>query len=146
MLTTIDVSHSLWSKHLRLVADAVDHALATESGTVGFAADPVLQFGTFQKDDTGRVSTSLTLGNDNRALDAWFSALKGSAEQPIATLRWYDDDGYLLLGPVIAYLYEPTAVGATVTAELRSRTDEDLPASPAAFTLENTPTLRGLRT
>lgn len=146
MLSTLTLTHSAWPSTLALVRDAVDQALVIEDdSTVMFVADPVLTVPTMSKDDGGRVSSAIQIGNDGGALDALFNALRGSSERPAVTLRWFDDDETLVIGPVYLQLHEPVASGAAISAQVRSRNDEDLPAQVRVFTVANTPSLRGLR-
>jgi hypothetical protein len=153
MLPTLEISHSLHAQPLRLCDDAVDHDLLLEdSSVVTFAGWPMTSL-TFEKGAGGRVSGGITLGNEGGVLDAWFEALAGSAELPVVKLRWFGDDLLLLprkdgsFGPSILLLHEPHPIngGAGIEAELRSRSDNDLPAQRLVRTLENTPTLRGMK-
>lgn len=141
VLATLELSHSAWAAlaPLRLVADAVDHTL----GGIDYQADTGLSVSTLQKDDSGQVSAQITLGNEFGRHDARFALLRGSRERPVVTLRWYVDEA-LDTGPVVLQLHDPEAQGAGIVAELRNENDEDMPAHRLTFTLENTPTLRGL--
>lgn len=137
---TITITHPAWDNTLRLVASHQDETL---EGVV-YVADPALSVPTPQMDDTGRVSVAIAIGNDGGMHTARFALLRGSTARPYAELRWYVD-GVLDTGPVVLEMHEPRAVGAVIEAQLRSENDEDKPAHMMAFTLENTPTIRGLK-
>lgn len=145
MLPTIELSHPAWEAPLRLVRDAIGWTLSIESGTAEFDAAPALAVGTPQIDDSGRSTVAVQIGDPYGDIAALLALAVGAPERVMVKLRWYDDDGALILGPSILYLHEPVPEGPVITAEARSRSDADLAAHANHFTLENTPTLRGLR-
>jgi hypothetical protein len=124
----------------RLVRDAIGWTLDGND----YEAAPTLAIGTPQIDDTGRAAVGIQCGDEDGTIRALLISVRDSAERPVVTLRWFDDDE-MILGPVTLYLHEPTVEGSMITAEARSRNDDDLSVQPAIFTLENTPTLRGAR-
>lgn len=146
MLATLDLQHSAWASPVRRVMDALDAVLELTPGgsTATFVADVGLIVGTAAIDDSGRAIVPLQIGDEDRALRGLINSVRDSAERVAVRLRWYDDDGTLLLGPALLYLHEPQIEGPVITAEARSRNDNDLAAQPTVTTLENTPMLRGL--
>lgn len=146
MLVTLDLSHSAWSSPVRRVMDALDAVLplTLDGSTATFVADAGLVVGTPAIDDSGRAVVPLQIGDEDRALRGLINGVRNSAERIAVRLRWYDDDGTLIVGPALLYLHEPQIEGPVITAEARSRSDNDVAAQPTVTTLENTPMLRGL--
>lgn len=144
MLIALQINHSAWPAPVRLVSDAIARTLPIEdAGTLDFAPG-ILAVGTPQIDDTGRAKVRMALGDESRETRNLIASVIGAAERPVITLRWYEDDATLSLGPTRLYLHEPSDDGPSISAEGRSSNDDDLQAQPHTFTLENTPYLRGL--
>ena len=142
MLRTLQLTHPAWTGPLLLVADAIDAALLDESGNaLTFIADPLLQLPTPQIDDAGgRASMRIQIGNEGNAVGLLLDAASG--ERVRAFVRWHD--GTLLLGPCEFDLHAPTGMSEpAISAELRSRNDNDLSAHLRTFSAETEPTLWG---
>ena len=145
MIIAIEIAHDAWPQPIRQCTDAIAHELPIEGGGSATFAAGIFVVGTPQIDDSGRAKVSVTFGDESREVRNLIKSVIGHVQRPKITLRWYDDDEQLILGPTWLYMHDPIDNGPAIQFEGRSPNDDDLSAQTESFTLERNPTLWGRR-